>query len=71
MISPIGRIVAAADALSASRPGARFETKQFFIEKMEELQKLISSVAGVDKVYIMQAGREIMIFVNPVKIDDL
>lgn len=68
---PIGWVVTAADALSASRPGARFETKQFFIEKMEELQKLISSVSWVDKVYIMQAGREIMIFVNPTQIDDL
>jgi ribonuclease Y len=63
--------VAACDAISASRPGARFNSKQFFIDKMGELEKLISSVDGVDKVHIMQAGREIMIFVNPVMIDDL
>ena len=71
MISPIGWIVAACDAISASRPWARFNSKQFFIDKMGELEKLISSVDGVDKVHIMQAGREIMIFVNPIMIDDL
>ncbi len=71
MISPIGWIVAACDAISASRPWARFNNKQFFIDKMWELEKLISSVDGVDKVHIMQAWREIMIFVNPIMIDDL
>jgi ribonuclease Y len=65
MTSVISWIVTAADAISASRPGARFETKQFFIEKMAELEKLILTVDGVDKVHIMQAGREIMVFVNP------
>lgn len=68
---PIGWIVAACDAISASRPGARFNSKQFFIDKMWELEKLITSVDGVDKVHIMQAGREIMVFVNPQMIDDL
>jgi len=71
MISPIWWVVAACDAISASRPGARFNSKQFFIDKMWELEKLISSVSGVDKVHIMQAGREIMIFVNPQTVDDL
>lgn len=71
MISPIGWIVAACDAISASRPWARFNSKQFFIDKMGELEKLIVSVDGVDKVHIMQAGREIMVFVNPIMIDDL
>jgi len=71
MISPIGWIVAACDAISASRPWARFNSKQFFIDKMGELEKLIISVDGVDKVHIMQAGREIMVFVNPIMIDDL
>ena len=65
MISPIGWIVAAADAISASRPGARFNSKNFFIEKMSAMEKLINEHSGVDKVHIMQAGREIMIFVNP------
>ena len=71
MTHPISWIVAAADAMSASRPGARFETKEFFIEKMGELEKLIREVEGVEKVHIMQAGREIMVFVNPKMISDL
>ena len=71
MTDPISWIVAAADAMSASRPGARFDTKEFFIEKMGELEKLIREVEGVEKVYIMQAGREIMVFVNPKMISDL
>lgn len=71
MTHPISWIVAAADAMSASRPGARFDTKEFFIEKMGELEKLIREVEGVEKVHIMQAGREIMVFVNPKMISDL
>ena len=58
-------------SMSASRPGARFDTKEFFIEKMGELEKLIREVEGVEKVHIMQAGREIMVFVNPKMISDL
>ena len=71
MTHPISWIVAAADAMSASRPGARFDTKEFFIEKMGELEKLIREVEGVEKVHIMQAGREIMVFLNPKMISDL
>ena len=68
--NPIAWIVAAADAISASRPGARFNTKDFFIEKMGELEKLIMNIDGVHKVHIMQAGREIMVYVNPKEISD-
>ncbi len=71
LTSAIGRVVTAADAISAGRPGARFNAKEVFIEKMSELEKLISSVSGVDKVHIMQAGREIMVFVDPAEIDDI
>jgi ribonuclease Y len=71
MISPIGWIVAAADAISASRPWARFNSKNFFVQKMAEMEKLINEFQWVDKVHIMQAGREIMIFVNPNACDDL
>jgi len=70
MTHPISRVVAAADAMSASRPGARFDTKELFIEKMWELEKLISEIKWVDKVHIMQAGREIMVYVNPKEISD-
>lgn len=68
--NPIAWIVAAADAISASRPGARFNTKELFIEKMGELEKLIYDIPGIDKVHIMQAGREIMVYVNPKEISD-
>jgi len=71
MTSPYSRIVAAADAMSASRPWARHNTKELFIEKMTELEKLISTVEWVQKVHIMQAGREIMIYINPDVISDL
>jgi ribonuclease Y len=56
--------------MSASRPGARFDTKELFIEKMWELEKLITEVNGVDKVHIMQAWREIMVYVDPKEIPD-
>jgi ribonuclease Y len=71
LTSSIGWVVTAADAISAWRPWARFNTKEVFVERMSELEKLISSVDWVDKVHIMQAGREIMIFVNPTQVDDL
>ena len=71
LTTAIGWVVTAADAISAGRPGVRFNAKEVFVEKMSELEKLISSVQGVDKVHIMQAGREIMIFVNPNLVDDL
>ena len=71
MTHPISRVVAAADAISAARPGARMDTKEVFIEKMGELEKLITEIEGVEKVHIMQAGREIMVYVNPKKISDL
>ena len=70
MTHPISWVVAAADALSASRPGARFDTKELFIEKMWELEKLITEVNWVDKVHIMQAWREIMVYVDPKEIPD-
>lgn len=71
LISPIWWIVAAADSLSASRPWARFNNKELFIERMKTLENLITSIDWVDKVYIMQAWREIMAFVNPEIISDL
>ena len=70
MTHPISWVVAAADAMSASRPGARFDTKELFIEKMWELEKLITEVNGVDKVHIMQAWREIMVYVDPKDVPD-
>lgn len=71
MTHSISRVITAADAISASRPWARFDTKELFIEKMGELEKLIYTMEGVDKVHIMQAGREIMVYVDPKKITDI
>jgi len=67
----IGLIVAAADALSASRPGARKDTLDKYLKRLEELEALVLSFSDIDKCYALQAGREIRIFVNPEKIDDL
>ncbi len=66
-----GAIVKAADAISGSRPGARKASFEQFIQRMEELERTASSFDGVEKVYAIQAGREIRVFVTPEKIDDL
>lgn len=71
LLYPISRIVTAADAISAWRPWARFNSKDFFIDRMSNLENLIWNVYWIEKVYIMQAGREIMVFVNPEKVKDL
>jgi len=71
MTNPISRVVAAADAMSAARPGARYNTKELFIEKMAELEKLIYTVEWVKKVHIMQAWREIMVYLNPEEVSDM
>lgn len=64
-------LVQAADAISASRPGARRETLENYIKRLEKLEELADSFAGVDKSYAIQAGREIRIMVKPEDVDDL
>lgn len=64
-------IVTAADALSAARPGARKETAEKYIKRLQELETVVNSFEAVDKSYAIQAGREVRIFVNPEKVDDL
>ena len=64
-------LIQAADAISASRPGARRETLEAYIKRLEKLEGIADSFDGVDKSYAIHAGREIRIMVKPERIDDL
>ena len=63
-------LVAAADALSAARPGARKETLGDYLKRVEKLEELATSVEGVNKSYAVQAGREVRIIVKPEEVND-
>lgn len=69
--SIISVIVAIADTLSASRPGARNDSLENYIQRLQELENIASSIEGVDKTYAVQAGREIRVIVKPEEVDDL
>jgi ribonuclease Y len=69
-VGPLGILVSAADAISASRPGARSESMTTYLKRVESLEKIGNSFPGVEKCFAVQAGRELRVFVQPQAVND-
>ena len=69
-VGPFGILVSAADAISASRPGARSESMTTYLKRVEDLERIAVTIPGVEKAFAVQAGRELRVFVQPEQIDD-
>jgi ribonucrease Y len=69
-VGPFGILVSAADAISASRPGARSETVMTYIKRVEDLERIGMSFPGVEKCFALQAGRELRVMVQPGQVTD-
>jgi len=67
----ISVIVKVADAISSARPGARKDNYENYLQRLEELEKIALTFEGIEKVYAIQAGREVRVFVQPEQVDDL